>query len=227
MNRLTSSAALRVKLDLVAPALHSAATALWQPSGLGHRYVEYLYTMHALIRASVPLMEQAARRCAQLAPHDPAADPLGRYLQRHAEEERGHDQWLLADLAAAGADPAAAFDRLPSPIVADLAGAQYYWIEHHHPVALLGYILVLEDNAPAPWLADRLAASTGLPDKAFRTVREHADLDCGHVAALDALLDTLPLTTAHQALVAVSALRTTDGVTRLFSHLATAPGGTE
>ncbi|MET9913374.1 iron-containing redox enzyme family protein [Streptomyces sp. NPDC006476] len=226
MNRLSASAALRVKLDLVTPVLRSATTALWQPCGLTSRYVEYLYTMHALIRASVPLMERAARRCTELAPRDPVAGPLGRYLERHAEEERGHDDWLLEDLAAAGADPTEAADRLPSPVVAELAGAQYYWIEHHHPVALLGYILVLEDNAPAPWLADRLAAGTGLPHTAFRTVREHADLDCGHVAALDALLDALPLTTAQQALVAVSALRTTDGVTRLFSHLATTPGGT-
>lgn len=225
MSRLSTSAALRVKLDLAAPALCSATAALWRPSGLARRYVEYLYAMHALIRASVPLMERAARRCAELAPQDPVAGPLGRYLERHTEEERGHDEWLLEDLGPAGGDPTEALDRLPSPVVADLAGAQYYWIEHHHPVALLGYILVLEDNAPAPWLADRLAAGTGLPDAAFRTVREHADLDFGHIAALDELLDALPLSAAQEALVAVSALRTTDGVTRLFSHLAAAPGG--
>jgi hypothetical protein len=226
VNRLSTSAALRVKLDLAAPALCSATAALWRPSGLARRYVEYLYAMHALIRASVPLMERAVRRCAELAAHDPVAGPLGRYLEQHTEAERGHDEWLLEDLAAAGADPAAAFGRLPSPVVADLAGAQYYWIEHHHPVALLGYILVLEDNAPAPWLADRLAAGTGLPTAAFRTVREHAELDSGHTATLDGLLDTLPLTPAQQAAVGVSALRTADGVTRLFSHLATDRGGT-
>lgn len=224
--RPTASAALRVKLGLVAPALHAATAALWRPSGLRSRYVEYLYAMHALIRASVPLMEQAARRCAR-APGDPVAGPLGRYLEAHSEEERGHDAWLLEDLVAAGGDPRAALSRVPSPVVADLAGAQYYWIEHHHPAALLGYIRVLEDNAPAPWLADRLAAGTGLPAAAFRTVREHAELDSGHIADLDALLDTLPLTAAQQVAVSVSALRTSDGVTRLFSQLAAIQGGPE
>jgi hypothetical protein len=227
VSRPTASAALCVKLGLAAPALRAATAALWrqEPSGLRPRYVGYLYAMHALVRASVPLMERAARRCAELAPHDPVATPLARYLERHADEERGHDAWLLDDLAAAGGDPAAALDRLPSPVVADLAGSQYYWIEHHHPVALLGYIRVLEANAPAPWLADRLAARTGLPAAAFRTVREHAALDTGHLADLDELLDSLPLTAAQQVAVGVSALRTADGVARLFTQLAAAQGG--
>ncbi|HET9168820.1 MAG TPA: iron-containing redox enzyme family protein [Actinospica sp.] len=225
----TVAAGLRVKLALLAPAMNAATKALWRPDDPepGRRYLAYLYEMHALIRASVPLMERAAQRCARLAPADEAAGPLGRYLERHIDEESGHDAWLLDDIAAAGGDRAHALRRLPSPIVADLAGAQYYWIEHQHPVALLGYIRVLEGNAPASWLADRLAQRTGLPDAAFRTVREHAELDCGHLADLDETLDALPLTPAHATLLAVSALRTADGVIRLFSQLATTQGGPE
>lgn len=226
MTAPSTSAALRIKLGLAAPALRAATSALWRPSGLRPRYVEYLYAMHALIRASVPLLERAALRCAELPPGDGLARPLRRYFEEHAVEERGHDEWLLADLAVAGADPAEALSRLPDPIVAALAGAQYYWVEHHHPVTLLGYILVLEDNAPAPWLADRLAGRSGLPVQAFRTMRDHAELDAGHTAALDGLLDALPLTPAQEAAVAVSALRTADGVARLFHQLAACPGGT-
>jgi hypothetical protein len=215
-----ASTALRVKLGLAAPALRTASAALWRPAGLRRRYVEYLYAMHALIRASVPLLERAALRCAELPPADRLAEPLRRYFEEHAAEERGHDAWLLGDLAAAGADPSDTLSRLPAPVVAELAGAQYYWVDHHHPVMLLGYVLVLEDNAPAPWLAERLADLTGLPRAAFRTVRDHAGLDTGHVTALEDLLDALPLTPAQEAAVAVSALRTSDGVTCLFRQLA-------
>ena len=221
----TTSATLRVKLDLAAPALHAATAALWRPVGLRSRYVEYLYAMHALIRASVPLLERAALRCTDLPSGDPLAGPLRQYFEAHAEEERGHDEWLLVDLAAAGADPAAALSRLPALVVAELAGAQYYWIEHYHPVALLGYILVLEGNAPAPWLADRLAELTDLPSAAFRTLRDHAELDSGHIAVLDGLLDALPLTPTQQAALAVSGLHTADGIIRLFRQLSTRPGG--
>ncbi|MFF4653556.1 iron-containing redox enzyme family protein [Streptomyces sp. NPDC001380] len=214
----TASAVLRTRLGLAVPTLQAACAALWQPAGLRPRYLRYLTAMHALVQASVPLMELAARRCAET-PGDPLADRLGRYLAAHVEEERDHDAWLLADFAVAGGDPAALLAAQPPTAVAELAGAQYYWIEHHHPVALLGYILTLECNAPSPRLAARLARDTGLPPAAFRTVHEHAALDGGHAADLDALLDELPLTPAQLTAVAVSALHTADGITRLFVGL--------
>lgn len=215
------SADLRATLALAAPAVRAATAALWQPAGLRARYLAYLGAMHALIRASVPLMELAADRCARPAGYDPVAEPLGRYLREHAEEERGHDDWLLADIAAAGGDPGGPAAVLPSPVIAAMAGAQYYWIEHHHPVALLGYIAVLEGNAPAPGLADRLAAQTALPAAAFRTLRDHAALDTGHLADLDGLLDRLPLSAARRTAVRVSALHTVRELARLFRDLAT------
>jgi hypothetical protein len=216
---MSASAALRTKTSLLTPALSAAAAELWRPEALRPRYIDYLHTMHALIRASVPLMERAAERCARLAPHDLTAEPLGRYFTEHAEEERGHDDWLLEDLAAAGTDPAAVLDAPPDPVAAELAGVQYYRIEHQHPVVLLGYIAVLEGNAPAPWLADRLAAGTALPEAAFRTLRAHAALDTRHTAELDALLDMLPLTAAQQAAIGANAIRTADLLIRIFRRL--------
>ena len=32
---------------------------------------------------------------------------------------------------------------------AALVGAQYYWIRHVHPVALLGYVMLLEGYPPS------------------------------------------------------------------------------
>ncbi|MER5639741.1 iron-containing redox enzyme family protein [Kitasatospora sp. NPDC002227] len=220
MTRLHRSAALRLKLSFAAPALHHAMAELWRPEGLTERYGRYLTTMHEVIRASVPLMELAARRCHQRAPADRVAGPLADYLERHILEERGHDDWLLSDLAAAGLDPDGRLQRQPPPVVARLVGPQYYWIEHHHPVALLGYITVLEANAPAPWLAERLAADTGLPGAAFQTVSHHAGLDTGHSDELAAFLDELPLSAAQESAVAVSALHTMQAATDLFTRLA-------
>jgi hypothetical protein len=214
------SAELAVVLSLVAPAVRGATSALWRSGPPPERYRAYLRAMHALIRASVPLLERAAACCERLGPDDPVAGPLRRYLLLHADEERGHDDWLLADLAAAGGDPAALTAALPPAAVAAMAGAQYYWIEHHHPVTLLGYIAVLEGNAPAPSLADRLADRTGLPPAAFRTVRDHAALDTGHVADLLDLVDGLPLRPAHRRAVRLSALHTARELAGLFRALA-------
>ncbi|NXY95223.1 hypothetical protein HYE82_12670 [Streptomyces sp. BR123] len=215
----TASLALRTKLAPTTTVLRAATALLWRPDGLRQRYPRYLAAMYALVRASVPLLERAAERCAEL--DDPAARRLAAYYTRHAEEERGHDTWLLDDLAAAGAGPAA----VPHPVAVELAGAQYYRIEHEHPVTLLGYIAVLEGNAPGPRLADRLAEAGGFPGGAFRTLREHAELDGGHLDDLHRVLDELAPTPAQQTAVSVSALHTANLLTRLFLSLAADPGG--
>ncbi|MFD5820571.1 iron-containing redox enzyme family protein [Streptomyces sp. NPDC127038] len=203
--------------------LRSATARMWQSGpGLADRYRRYLRAMHQVIRASVPLMERAAGRCEAM-PRDPVAGPLARYLRAHAEEERGHDGWLLDDAAAAGTAPDELTEAVPAPHVAALVGAQYYWVEHSHPVALLGYIAVLEGNAPAPGLAGRLARESGLPPAAFETVRLHADLDDGHTADLDLLIDRLPLDAAQRSLVAVSALHTVARLAELFDRITLAP----
>lgn len=212
------AAELRATLDLAAPALAAATAALWRPEELRERYLAYLGAMYGLVRASVPLMERAAWRC-ERSP-DPAAGLIGAYLGRHCAEERGHDDWLLADLAAAGGDPVRVAGTLPPTGVATMAGAQYYWIEHHHPVALLGYVAVLEGHAPGPELARWLEERTALPAAAFRTVRDHAALDTGHQADLDHLLDTLPLGPGHRTAVRVSALHTSRELAGLFRELA-------
>lgn len=210
---------LRTKFAQAAPALRAASAELWLAPGLGRRYPAYLRAMHGVVRTSVPLMELAARRCAELGPGDPVCAPLRRYLETHVAEEHGHDDWLSADLAVLGGDPAAALAEPPSPAVARLVGAQYYWIEHHHPVALLGYIAVLEGNAPTAALADWITSAGGLPDAAVRTVREHADLDAGHTEAVFELFDALPLTAAQLNAVAISGLHTAHALTALYAHL--------
>ncbi|MFE1285821.1 iron-containing redox enzyme family protein [Streptomyces sp. NPDC058751] len=216
-------ASLRLELSLVQPVLRTAAARMWHSDpGLPDRYRRYLRAMHQVIRASVPLMERAAARCGAL-PRDPVARPLAGYLRAHAEEERGHDDWLLADAAAAGTAPDELTGPVPPPHVAALVGAQYYWLEHCHPVALLGYIAVLEGNAPAPGLAGRLARETGLPLAAFETVRLHADLDDGHSSDLDRLMERLPLDTAQRSLVAVSALHTVASLAELFDRITAVP----
>ena len=216
----STAVALRTKFAQAAPALRAASAELWRTPGIGRRYPEYLRTMHGVLRASVPLMESAARRCAERGPADPVAGPLRDYLERHVDEERGHDDWLLTDLAALGCDAQEAAAAQPSPAVARLVGAQYYWIEHHHPVALLGYIAVTEANAPSALLADRIVREAGVPEAAVRTVREHAALDCGHTDAVFDVLDTLPLTAVQANAVAVSGLATADALLTLFAHVA-------
>jgi hypothetical protein len=212
---------LRTVLGLVGPALRASAAALWRPEGLAARYQRYLVTMHEVVRASVPLLSLALHRCADADPADRIAPLLRERLPVHIAEERHHDEWLLRDMAVAGLDPAAEIARPPSELVAALVGAQYYWISHYHPVCLLGYVAVLESNAPSPRLAGFLAAGTGLPAAAFHTVHHHAEVDAGHSTAIFDLLDRLDLDQAQRLAVRTSALHTARTLIDLFDTLAT------
>jgi len=154
----------------------------------------------------VPLTEAALARSRELPDADPLAMPLAVYLHEHVDEELGHDETLLDDLELIGVDRGSAVARMPSPAVAALVGSQYYWIRHHHPVAFLGFVGVMEGYPPTNELIEELIERTGFPPEAFRTYVEHADLDPGHRDHLDRTLDALPLTAEHESAIGVSAI---------------------
>ena len=203
-------ARLRWKLDMVLGPLVRASEALVQHPEIVQVYPRFLFTSHFIIRASVPLMETARERALALPAEDPVRDPLASYLDEHIPEELHHDEWLLDDLESIGITRASVLRRVPSPTVAQLVGAQYYWVLHYHPVAVLGYIALLEGYPPSPGLIDELARRTGYPEPAFRTLRLHGELDQGHRDELDAMLNGLALTPEQSTAVSVSAMMSVD-----------------
>jgi hypothetical protein len=192
---------------------------LWDHPRVGELVIPFLVLMHQIIRASVPLMEAADQRAAERADDDPLCALLHEYLCEHIEEERHHDLWVLEDLATAGISRQDVLGPAPTSAVAAMAGAQYYWIHHHHPVALLGYIRLLEGNPPSTQHIERLQALSGLPASTFRTYRMHGELDPGHLNEFDAMLDNLPLSEAQADLIATSAGFSADMLANAISEI--------
>src|SRR5262249_15628513 len=83
----------------------------------------------------------------------------------------------------------------------------YYWIHHHHPVAELGQIAVVEGYPPSLEMIDEFAARTGYGRPAFRTLEKHCHLDTNHRDDFDEALDRMPLEEEHFALLQVTALQ--------------------
>jgi len=214
----TESRRLRGKLELVLPVLLATGRRLMNHPGLHEIYPEFLVMTHGIIRASVPLMETALTTARAL-PDDRVAVLLADYLQHHIPEERGHDDWLLADLESIGVPRDQVVNRVPSPTIAALVGSQYYWAQHVHPVALLGYLALLEGYPPARPDIDHVQAATGYGAEAFRTLMLHADLDSHHGGDLDDLLDSLPLTEQQRTLIGLSAITSVQLITRARQEL--------
>ena len=210
---------LREKIELVLPGLVAASRELANDPRLPDLYAEYLFTVHCVIRASVPLMEVAREQAESLSAGDPVAEKLAAYLEQHIPEELHHDEWLLDDLAVLGLEREAILARPPSGTVAGLVGAQYYWIFHYHPVALLGYIAVLEGYPPSPGQVDELIERTGYGRDAFRTLITHAELDPGHRDELDELLDGLSLTPEQSSVMGLSAMYSALMLTRALEEV--------
>ena len=205
---INHSRRLRDKICIARYKLDCVAATLWTHTRLPELYPEFLFSSHSIIRASVPLMQMAADRCQTSFPSDPVGAGIYIYFTQHIPEEMNHDDWVLEDLDVLGFDRHEVLKRIPSASVAALVGAQYYWIQHQHPVALLGYIAVLEGTPPDIEFFERTADRTGIPRAAFSNLRRHGMLDPRHREELDHALDQLPLTDYHHALMGVSAFQT-------------------
>jgi hypothetical protein len=210
---------IHLKRRLMSARLREASKRLWESRDISELYPAMLFCIHSMARASVPLMNAAVDRLRAMTAVDPISAPLIGYFIRQIPKETGHDDWLLEDLEALGHPREGILARMPPPTVAALVGAQYYWIFHHHPVALLGYILVVESEPPSVELVERTVTKTGLPREAFRGFFRHAVLESAHNDALDEFLDSLPLSREQQGLIGVSVIQTSNMIARAAEEI--------
>ena len=178
-NETAAQRASLVNAPVIERALHGDVSL---PS-----YLAFLHEAYHHVRHTVPLL----RACRARLSERPAwlVDALDEYIA----EEQGHDEWILTDVAACGADPAAVRDGTPSPATELMVAYAYDTIARRNPVGFLGMVMVLEGTSVALALnaADRIQQRLGLPASAFTYLRSHGVLDREHMHHLATLLDRL------------------------------------
>jgi len=220
MNSLNHSKRLRAKIRLAEPYLLDVSDQFWTHPQLAEMFPEFLFMMHSIIRSSVSLINAAAISAQRRADdQDPVSQNIVSYYTTHALEEAHHDDWLLEDIVAMGADRSDVLARLPSPTIASLVGAQYYWALHVHPVSLFGYLAVLEGNPSSVKQLSKIRTKHGLPLEGMRTMVKHARLDPYHRDEIYAQLDELPLTENLSELVALSAFHTIEHIAQALQEI--------
>ncbi|MXO58387.1 AMP-binding protein [Altererythrobacter salegens] len=139
-------------------------------------YIAYLTQAYHHVKHTVPLM-QAARDGLMDRPE------LVEALDEYIAEETGHEEWILADIAAAGGDANAARASTPHPATKAMVDHAYGRIAADDPVAFFGMVYVLESVSVA--LATRgagaVAERLGLPPQAFTYLTSHGALDQSHM----------------------------------------------
>ena len=139
-------------------------------------YVAFLTQAYHHVKHTFPLLALAASRTTDEAYQDA--------LVEYMAEERGHEKWILDDIAAMGGDREAV--RIGSPGVAcqAMVGYAYYAIERISPFAMLGSVHVLEGLSVllADHVADSVTKSLDIKSSGLSYLRTHGSLDTAHVA---------------------------------------------
>jgi pyrroloquinoline quinone (PQQ) biosynthesis protein C len=150
-------------------------------------YVAFLTQAYHHVRHTVPLLMATGARLPDR--HAPLRDEILHYL----EEETGHEQWILNDIANAGGDRAAAAASQPAVATDAMVAYAYDMVMRRNPIGFFGMVFVLEGTSVAMALraADRIQATLGLPSNAFSYLRSHGELDKEHVNHLASILARL------------------------------------
>lgn len=150
-------------------------------------YVAFLTEAWHHVHHTVPLMHACRAalpaRNAWLRPH----------LDEYIVEEQGHDDWILEDLRACGADANAVRHGQPRHATEVMVAYAYDTIARRNPLGFFGMVHVLEGTSVnlALLAADRIQQPLALPDAAFSYLRSHGTLDREHTAYFEELMDRI------------------------------------
>lgn len=151
-------------------------------------YLAFLTQAYHHVRHTVPLLQACRERVGSSRPAW-LTDALDEYV----EEERGHDEWILDDIAACGGDKEAVRHGTPGHATEVMVAYAYDTIARGNPLGFFGMVHVLEGTSVSLALmaADRIQANLRLPDAAFSYLRSHGTLDQEHTAHFELLMDRL------------------------------------
>jgi pyrroloquinoline quinone (PQQ) biosynthesis protein C len=150
-------------------------------------YVAFLTEAYHHVRHTVPLLQ--ACKAALPAHHAWLAPALDEYI----EEEKGHEEWILDDIRACGADAEAVRHGQPGHAAEVMVAYAYDTIQRRNPLGFFGMVHVLEGTSVSLALlaADSIQKPLNLPDAAFSYLRSHGTLDQEHTAHFQLLMDRI------------------------------------
>ena len=150
-------------------------------------YVAFLTEAYHHVKHTVPLIMFAGARLPE------EKEWLREAIAEYIEEELGHQEWILNDIAACGVDKEAVRSSQCAPETELMVAYAYDMINRVNPVGFFGMVHVLEGTSvtTADIAADGIQAALGLPDTAFSYLRSHGALDQSHVAFFEGLMNRL------------------------------------
>lgn len=162
------------------------------------RYQKLMLELYHVVWHFNPTCAAAASRV------DDAHRQVRYFLYEHMMEEKGHEEWVVADLEVVGVARHTTEQCQPSTRMLALNGYNYWSADRRHPCAVLGMIYALEVIASVYGGPISTAIKQSLMlegDRGISFISSHATLDAEHMAELRVILNTLHDGAAKQAIV--------------------------
>lgn len=150
-------------------------------------YIAFLLQAYHHVKHTTPLLMACGARLPE------AKEWLREAVAEYIEEELGHQEWILNDLAACGADKEKARCSQASLATELMVSYAYDTIQRINPLGFFGMVHVLEGTSirVADEAAESIQRSLNLPNSAFSYLRSHGKLDQQHVQFFRQLMDRI------------------------------------
>ncbi len=148
-------------------------------------YVAFLTQAYHHVKHTTPLLMATGSRIPE------SKEWLRNAVAEYIEEELGHQEWILNDIAGCGYDKEKARASVPNFSTEMMVAYAYDTVARVNPLGFFGMVQVLEGTsiAIADRAADAVQKTLNLPDKAFSYLRSHGELDQEHVKFFMGLMD--------------------------------------
>lgn len=150
-------------------------------------YVGFLTEAYHHVKYTVPLLMNCGARLPE------RYEWLREAIAEYIEEETGHQEWILNDIKACGADGEAVRRGQPKLPAELMVAYAYDLVNRVNPVGFFGMVLVLEGTSVqvATVAADAIKKSLGLDAKAMTYLTSHGALDVGHTDFYEELMNKI------------------------------------
>ena len=150
-------------------------------------YVAFLGQAYHHVKHTVPLLMACGARLPE------RLEWLREAIAEYIEEEYGHQEWILNDIRACGADADAVRVETPNLPTELMVSYVYDQINRCNPVSFFGMVNVLEGTsiALATQAAGIIQDKLQLPNKAFSYLNSHGSLDLEHIEFFKKLMNQL------------------------------------
>ena len=152
-----------------------------------HDYVAFLTEAYHHVKHTVPLLMAVGARIPE------EKEWLREAVAEYIEEELGHQEWILNDIAACGFDKEDVRNSKPGAATELMVAYAYDTIQRVNPLGFFGMVHVLEGTsvATADAAANAIRDALQLPARAFSYLRSHGALDLEHVKFFESLMDRI------------------------------------